>query len=588
MNLSRETTQHLMPIKAIDTLNNEIAYTSFPYHTLKDGEIFEGYKSIATWIIDKKTVLIDGYSGVYWDKIKQNLETEIIKQGGTINFIDIRNFLKTEEIIRTLTANFMGEKDSVWGTKSTLVLADFFEINELEKLKINSSYEINVVFGVGAFLTNIDAPLLYLDVPKNEIQYRMRAEAICNLGINIVEPPFEMYKRFFFIDWVVLNQQKREIFNHIDIFADTQWADSLTWMLASDLKKGLKRLSNSVIRARPWFEKGAWGGQWMKEKLGLNPDEINYAWSFELITPENGIILESEGNLLEVPFDSLMIANENDLLGKHAGKMGKDFPIRFNFLDTFKGGNLSIQCHPTLKYIQENFGETLTQDETYYIVDNEKDALVYLGFQENINPIEFKEALTNSQQLNKPLEITKFVQQIKSKKHDLFLIPNGTVHSAGINNLVLEISATPYLFTFKMYDWVRLDLNGKPRPINIEHAFNNLNFNRKGDKVKDELISKPKIIGIGSNWKIIHLPTHEAHFYDVHRLEFEHSISVNTNNICHVLMLVEGDAIEVILESGESKIYQFAETFLIPASVKNYTLINKGTKEVKVIKAFLK
>jgi mannose-6-phosphate isomerase class I len=291
---------------------------------------------------------------------------------------------------------------------------------------------------------------------------------------------------------------------------------------------------------------------------------------------------------MEISFDLLMAFDARSILGDHTERFGQQFPIRFDFLDTFSGGNLSVQCHPRPSYIRRHFGEDFTQDETYYILDTKPDAKVYLGFQEGIDATKFRSALENSFHDGTPVEIERFVQTLPSKKHCLFLIPNGTIHCSGMDNLVLEISATPYIFTFKMYDWLRLDLQGRPRPLNIPRAFDNLYFERRGEFVERELVAQPSLLEGGEDWQIHHLPSHPSHFYDVHRMEFDTSVNVRMDGSPHLLMLVEGTSIRLETCSGRSQRFNYAETFLVPAAAECYRLINEGTTTAKVIKAFLK
>jgi mannose-6-phosphate isomerase class I len=585
----RKTAQYLMPAHITDQAAIKEGYNIYPAFSLGANQIFNGYDTLTDWIIAQKTIVIEGYAGVFWDQVQEAISDRLTKKGLTANWINTSDYLKPVAMVDELVAPFLGTEEAVWGTKCTLTLADLYEIEKLNTAAPDEQAALNIIIGPGAALAGWEAPVLYIDLPKNELQFRMRAGAIHNLGAAGLTEHFKMYKRFYFVDWVLLNKHKKAILNDIVVMADGQWPEQINWMYKQDLINGLDQMSRSVIRVRPWFEPGAWGGQWIKDRIaGLNQEVINYAWSFELIVPENGLVFESDGNLLEVSFDTLMFTNQQQVLGKHAAVFGDEFPIRFDFLDTFDGGNLSIQCHPRLQYIQENFGENITQDETYYILDCEKGATVYLGFHDDIDPAAFKTALENSEANAQEIDITKYVQVHEAKKHDLFLIPNGTVHSAGKGNLVLEISATPYIFTFKMYDWVRLDLEGKPRPINIEHAFNNLDFNRKGAQVEKELVSHPAVIEATEHWQIVHLPTHQDHFYDVHRLEFDTEISRNTADCCHIMMLVEGESIRITTADGTVHTYAYAETFVVPAAAGAYTLTNLGADRAKVILAFLK
>ena len=229
-----------------------------------------------------------------------------------------------------------------------------------------------------------------------------------------------------------------------------------------------------------------------------------------------------------------------------------------------------------------------TQDETYYIPDCRYDAVVYLGLQEGVNPQEFKETLLNSQKNAAEIDVTRFVQRFPAKKHDLFLIPNGTIHGSGKNNLVLEISSAPYIFTFKMYDWVRLDMDGKPRPINIEHGFNNLRFDRQGDIVSNELISKPHILKETDTLILEHVPTHKEHFYDVYRYRFDNEINIENNNKCNVWMLVEGTSVTLKTKAGMEFDFNYAETFVVPAAAESYTIVNNGDKPAMMVMSFVK
>lgn len=568
-------------------------YNKYP-STKVDGKIWLGWNDILSGLRESKILAVDFYVGVLEDEVIDQfklLETSLI--------IETRNLLKSEEEIRRMTSRFMTD-DVLFGYVTNTELMDYFDKDKLEmaRKQIAEVPDKVIVVGTGAALVVNrleEATLVYVDMARWEIQQRFRAHKVRALGVdNRDEAVSLQYKRGYFNDWRVCDKYKETLFEKIDYWLDTHQSTSPKMIDKETFFDGIERTVQAPFRVVPFFDPAPWGGQWMKEVCDLDANCENYGWCFDCVPEENSLFFNVNGNLFELPSVNLVLLKTRELLGEPVeARFGKDFPIRFDFLDTMGGGNLSLQVHPTTQFIREHFGMYYTQDESYYMVDAEEDAVVYLGLKTGIDKKEMIDDLRNAQNSNFVFDTEKYVNKIPAKKHDHFLIPGGTIHCSGANSMVLEISSTPNLFTFKLWDWQRLGLDGKPRPINVERGKEVIDWKRDTVFVDKYLKNHVQTIATGDGWIEEKTGLHENEFIETRRHWFKKAVVHHTNNSVNVLNLIEGD--EAIVESPtnafEPFVVHYAETFIIPACVDEYTISPVGPTEGKTfatIKAFVR
>lgn len=540
-----------------------------------EGRCVAGWDAIAERLSGRKgTIAIECYPGVDENAIARELRSRL-HPGITIT---TRELMLPENEVDALVAPFLGGDDPVFGFLSGLNLPQFFDPAKVEaaRAKAAQATELVLIVGVGATLVHPGDVVVYADLARWEAQMRFRRNESANLGTENHELKWSaQYKRAFFIDWRVADRWKRPLLDRWDFVLDTNDATQPKLVEGDAVREGLEECLRRPFRVVPFFDPAPWGGQWMKEVCDLDPTPPNYGWCFDCVPEENSLLLGFGEHKVEIPSIDLVFYRPRRLLGdKVYARFGDEFPIRFDFLDTMGGGNLSFQVHPTTEYIQNAFGMHYTQDESYYILDAGRGATVYLGTRDGIEPQEMIDALAEAQNGGAPFDANRYTNRWPAQKHDHFLIPAGTVHCSGAEAMVLEISATPYIFTFKLWDWERLGLDGKPRPIYLEHGKRVIDWERGTEWTREHLVNRFEPIAEGEGWREERTGLHEMEFIETRRHWFTEPVEHDTAGGVNVLNLVEGEAVVVESPTGAFEPYtvHYAETFIVPASVGRYTI----------------
>ncbi|MBN2375433.1 MAG: class I mannose-6-phosphate isomerase [Sedimentisphaerales bacterium] len=588
---------------------------------LKDNEIksiLKGSREIAAHIAgeavkklvqkDAQYVIgIDGYITAEIEPlcnlIAQCFETE----GYPVKVVSVSEIYKSSNELESFLQPYLPidpEKDPV-RLFGSLFEGDFSAVFDTEKLNVLTdkiskkefSEKIIIVQGYGAAhssLRDFYNSVIYLDVIPKEVVLRVKNGKVRNLGDAKVRSHRDTMRRNYYFDFEIAGKLRAEILNdNLAEYYLLNNSEEMQMLPAEVFNEICSQLATQPFRCKPVYNEGVWGGYYTISQRNLPESMKNCAWVFDLIPLEVSVMVKAGEHLLDIPYFTFVKKQGVSLMGKQCvEKFGGYFPIRFNYDDTYhSNGNMSVQVHSGHDYNKENYNEHGRQDESYYVIATGHDAKTYCGFKEDADVDEFWEKVKDSEVNHVPVDYQKYVRAEPSCPGKQFLLPAGTIHASGRNQLILEIgSLTVGSYTYKLYDYLRLDLDGKPRPIHTYHGKNVLKTDRKGSWVKLNLIPEPVTLQETDDWKEIIVGEHDLIYFSLRRVEFDKFAEQDTNGVFHVLTLVDGEkvVVESMEEPDRSYTLNYLDMVVVPANIGKYRIRNLGNQSIKIHKTLLK
>jgi mannose-6-phosphate isomerase class I len=506
------------------------SYNANPVIEFPDLELREGWNEI---LQGSNRFALDGPIDLPWDQIMLSLSEQ-----GFSDIYDFRVHQPSEqEIYESLAVGSLSGHEFFGKIPSSPLI-------NLIPNKVSQ----DVCIGPGSAVLT-DRITIFLDRPK-----RISEAAAIADGVKL--------QRLYFYDWPISDRQRELVIDSCHLYVDLSDIQRPVGINPKDLAIIVEKMSTNTLRTLPYFNDAVWGGNWAKNLLGVNSDLMRTALGYEFIAPESAVKISNNKSQMEIPVSVLLsIDPEGFVGGKVAQYFKGDFPIRFDYLDTYMGENLSIHVHPGSGQMQEVFGVLYGQEESYYVMANSTDSVIYLGLD--------GEYQDSKSILSHPAEIGQ-----------LYLIPHGTPHGSGKGNVVLEASTTPYLYSLRLHDWERVNSTGFPRPLNEKLALSMIDSSNHRGQMSPEFIPTPSAIDSGAGYLLELLGSRPDWYFEVLRLTLNSGARYSIDLMDSFLLanVVDGDFIEA---NGNQ--YAYAETFMVPARMEQIDFKNISDREVVLL-----
>lgn len=551
----------------------------------------------------------DGYASAYFGDLCGACAQALRQAGVQVSWHRMEEVYKPTEEIDRMVADSLPldyEEDPVllFGRLYEGDIADCIDADKATALKADAKSapvgSVTFLSGYGSssvpFADAIDV-CTYLDVTPKNAAVRAREGKLINIGDREPRPFKELMRRNYYVDFEVIVKQRKHLIENglIDYYVTANQPRDFVTMTGSTVQTILDDLAKQPFRTKPVYLEGIWGGEFMRKARDLRTGSKNVAWIFDLIPMEVSVLIQAGEHQVEVPFSTFVQSDARQIVGeKSLETFGSYFPIRFNYDDTYHSdGNMSVQCHPDAKLCRETYREHGSQDEAYYVVATAHRAKTFIGFNEGVDAAEFIAKARESEKTGANVDYERYVNHIDSVPGRQVMIPGGTIHASGRGQLILELgSLTMGSYTYKLYDYNRVDSDGQRRPIHLNMGEKALHTERDATWVRENVAIEPVPDGSGEGWEQFIIGKTDLMYYMTKNLFMDTGATATFKNDGQftVLSLVDGENTRVRSKSDPTRYYdqKFLDVVVVPAAIDEYVIENTGYQPCVVHKTMLR
>ena len=554
---------------------------------------------LAGKITTGKNIALDGWYGIDYEKIAKALAAALKAKGVDAELVAANELYLTRDEIIAYNAPYVTDDPGFGKVNKTGVIEDIMNKDAVAalKAKLADKAKSYIVYGEGAAVKALADVLdvkCYVDNTHQKVQWDMWEGRLCTFGQKTPTQGYN-WKEYNYSDYYMLKRQKDYMYEAMDFYVENFFEDDLVLVPRCAYDEIMSTLVKYPIHEVKIFSPGPWGAYRYHDMDYGVEGLANNAWN-KIAGPELRILIDFGGERsISMPMLNAMQYGK-ELVGELIDKAYPGlFPLDIWLDDGYHPEpqpaeriSMPMHIHPSSHYVETHFDEPLGRYETYYIAEAYEGANTWMGFHDDADIEEWERLCEKSQNIT-PIENWKdFIANWSSKEGDLYLIPPGTMHGHGGNQMVLEMDTNPSIngteYSFFEYDFARPSwddnaktMTGKPLKMHLEHG-RNMEKTRRASWVKDNLLSTPTVFKWTKEYWMDRYKSTPVMPYHVERIHFEKCGEYSTEGkFMHMFTLTVGSKVTV-RSKANPELYAFCDKFqtlVIPANFGDYEIINE-------------